>query len=361
MIALDERPDRVPLSMACEVLGVKRGTVYAWRRRRNTAPAPARRCRKEARQPRALSALERERLLDRLNQPEFWDQTPYQVYHTLLERGECLASLSTLYRVLRDAHQTGERRNQRAAQSHTMPRLTATRPNSVWTWDITKMATTRRGVYLNLYVVMDLFSRYVVAWMISRKENSQLAQQLIEETLTRYGLNEQGITLHQDRGSPMIAQSFLDLMADFGVVCSHSRPRVSNDNPYSESQFKTLKHQPDYPGRFESPDQARRWASDYFAWYNHEHHHSGLNGFTPGQVYTGEYKTVAKARQGALARYYQQHPERFVRGKPTSALPPEATYINPITSEASGREASPAVNFPTLPAARKALERANRE
>lgn len=165
---------------------------------------------------------------------------------------------------------------------------------------------------------------------ISRKENSQLAQQLIEQTLVRYGLNEQGVTLHQDRGSPMIAKSFLDLMADFGVVCSHSRPRVSNDNPFSESQFKTLKTQPDFPGRFESPGHARHWASNYFAWYNHEHHHSGLNGFTPAQVYTGKYKAVAKTRQAALTRYYQEHPERFVRGKPTSTLPPEVTCINPI-------------------------------
>jgi len=161
-----------------------------------------------------------------MNQPEFWDQTPYQVYHTLLERGECLASLSTLYRVLREANQTGERRNQRAPKSHAMPRLTAARPNEVWTWDITKLATTRRGGYLNLYVVTDLFSRYVVAWMVSRKENNQLAQQLIEEALTRYGLEDQKVTLHQDRGSPMIAKSFLDLMADFDVVCSHSRPRL---------------------------------------------------------------------------------------------------------------------------------------
>ena len=157
----------------------------------------------------------------------------------------------------------------------------------------------------------------------------------------------------------MIAQSFLDLMADLGVVCSHSRPRVSNDNPYSESQFKTAKHQPDYPGRFQSIGHARLWFADYFAWYNHEHHHSGLNGFTPAQVYTGEHKTVAKKRQAALKRYYQEHPERYVRGKPEAKRPPEAAHINPITSEESGDEMSAAVNFPTLPAARQALKRAN--
>ena len=360
MTVLEARPAHIPFRFACEALGLNRSTVYAWRRRQSTAPDPARRSRKTTPQPRALSTSERVQIRERMNEPEFCDQTPYQVYHKLLERGECLASLSTLYRVLRQANQTGDRRNQRAPQSHSIPRLTATRPNEVWTWDITKLATTRRGNYLNLYVVMDLFSRYVVAWMVSRKENSQLAQQLMEQTLTRYGLTNRGVTLHQDRGSPMIAESFLDLMADVGVVCSHGRPRVSNDNPFSESQFKTLKTQPDFPGRFDSPESARLWAADYFCWYNHEHHHSGLAGFTPAQVYTGNYQTVSQVRQATLDRYYKDHPERFCQGKPRAALPPEAVHINPITSEAPEGETSTAVNFPTLPAARKALERANR-
>jgi putative transposase len=306
-----------------------------------------------------LSDAERQAILVQLNQPEFWDQTAYQAYYSLLEQGKCIGSLSTLYRVLRKDGQTGERRNQRAPQSHEIPRLTATRPNEVWTWDISKIATARRGKYLNLYVVMDLFGRYVVAWMISHKENSQLAQQLIQETLTRYELDEQRVTLHQDRGSPMIAQRFLDLMADLGVVCSHSRPRVSNDNPYSESQFKTVKHQPDYPGRFQSIEHARLWFADYFAWFNHEHHHSGLNGFTPAQVYTGKHKAVAKTRQAALEQYYREHPERFVQGKPYAKLLPAAVHINPITSEEPDSNVSTAVNFPTLPAARRALEQAN--
>lgn len=359
MMVLEQRPTQVPFSMACDALGLSRSTVYARQRRDGAKPEPQKRSRKQAPQPRALSVAERDAILERMNRPAFWDQTAYQVYHTLLEQGEYLGSLSTLYRVLREAGQTGERRNQRAPQSHAMPRLTATRPNEVWTWDITKLATRRRGNYLNLYVVMDLFGRFVVAWMISRKENSALAQQLIQETLTRYGLDEQSVTLHQDRGSPMIAQSFLDLMADLGVVCSHSRPRVSNDNPFSESQFKTAKHQPDYPGRFESIEHARLWFADYFSWYNHEHHHSGLNGFTPAQVYTGKHMTVATTRQAAMDRYYQDHPERFVRGKPEAKLPPESVHINPVTLEQPNDERSTAVNFPTLPAARRALERAN--
>lgn len=358
MMVLEERPPHVPLSSACDALGLNRSTVYT--RQRCTPPDPQKRSRRQAPQPRALSDAEKQAVLATLNQPEFWDQTPYQVYHTLLSREEHLCSLSTMYRVLREANQSGERRNQRTPQSHAMPRLTATRPNEVWTWDISKLATQQRGKYLNLYVVMDLYSRYVVAWMISHKENSKLAQQLVQETLTRYGLDEASVTLHQDRGSPMIAQSFLDLMAELGVVCSHSRPRVSNDNPFSESQFKTAKHQPDYPGRFVSIEHARLWFTDYFVWYNHEHHHSGLNGFTPAQVFTGDYRRVAKTHQSALDRYYQQHPERFVRGKPTAKLPAQVVHINPITSEEDDPEASSAVNFPTLPAARLALEQANR-
>lgn len=357
MMVLEERPAHVPFSLACDALGLNRSTVYARQRRSQQTPDPAKPSRKRAPQPRALSAAERQAILDRMNQPELWDQTAYQVFHRLLEQGEYLGSLSTMYRVLREAGQSGERRNQRAPQSHAVPRLTATRPNEVWTWDISKLATDRRGHYLNLYVVMDLYSRYVVAWMISHKENSALAQQLVQETLTRYGLDDQSLTLHQDRGSPMIAQSFLDLMADLGVVCSHSRPRVSNDNPFSESQFKTAKHQPDYPGRFQSIEHARLWFADYFAWYNHEHHHSGLNGYTPAQVFSGEYKAVAKRRQEALNQYYETHPERFVRGKPSAKLPADAVYINPITSEEADHDGSTAVNFPTLPAARKALER----
>ena len=306
MIVLEQRPDRVPLSRACDVLGLNRSTVYGRLKRSAKALDPAQRSRKQVPQLRALSDVERQ------------------------------------------ARQTGERRNQRAPQSHAMPRLTATRPNEVWTWDISKLPTIKRGVYLNLYVVMDLYSRFVVSWMVSHKENGGLAKQLLQQTLTRYELDDQPITLHQDRGSPMIAQSFLDLMAHLNVTCSHSRPRVSNDNPVSESGFKTLKHPPDYPGRFLDIGHARHWMADYFRWYNHDHHHSGLNGYTPAQVYNGEQGRVVKAWQAALDCDSE------------ATLPPQAMHINPITSGESDGVGSTAVNFPTLPAAVKALERANR-
>ena len=288
------------------MLGLNRSTVYGRLKRSAKALDPAQRSRKQVPQLRALSDVERQ------------------------------------------ARQTGERRNQRAPQSHAMPRLTATRPNEVWTWDISKLPTIKRGVYLNLYVVMDLYSRFVVSWMVSHKENGGLAKQLLQQTLTRYELDDQPITLHQDRGSPMIAQSFLDLMAHLNVTCSHSRPRVSNDNPVSESGFKTLKHPPDYPGRFLDIGHARHWMADYFRWYNHDHHHSGLNGYTPAQVYNGEQGRVVKAWQAALDCDSE------------ATLPPQAMHINPITSGESDGVGSTAVNFPTLPAAVKALERANR-
>jgi len=207
-------------------------------------------------------------------------------------------------------------------------------------------------VYLSLYVILDLFSRYALAWMVSRKENSALAQQLVGEASSRYRIEAGQLTLHQDRGSPMIAYSFLDLLGERGITGSHSRPRVSNDNPFSESQFKTAKYQPDYPGRFNSIAHARRWFESYFEWYNFNHHHSGLAGFTPEQVFTGRYHQIAVTRQAALDEIYRKHPERFVAGPPRTSVPPEMVAINPITPEDIERGESNAVNFPTLPSAR---------
>ena len=229
----------------------------------------------------------------------------------------------------------------------------ATAANQVWTWDITKLPTTRRGPYLSLYVVLDLYSRYALAWMVSRKENSALAQYVMQEAIARYAVAYGQLTLHQDRGAPMMARTYLDLMAELGVTCSHSRPRVSNDNPVSESQFKTLKYQPDYPGRFQDVGHARQWCEDYFHWYNHVHHHSGLAYFTPEQVFTGRDRSIALTRQAALDRQYQRHPERFVKGPPRTTLPPEQMSINPVAPDEAGTPESRAVNFPTLTAAKE--------
>ena len=216
---------------------------------------------------------------------------------------------------------------------------------------LTKLPLVRRSIYLSLYVVLDLFSRFVVAWMVSRKENSALSKQLMDEATARYGIAPGQLTLHQDRGSPMIAHGYLDFMNELDVTCSHSRPRVSNDNPFSESQFKTQKYQPDYPGRFTDIGHARRWCETYFAWYNFEHHHSGLAGFTPEQVFTGRYQEVARQKQCALDASYRRNPERFVRGLPSVPMPPKVVAINPVVPNDDGTEVSDRVNFPTLSAA----------
>ncbi len=348
-LVIQKQPDQLPLSQVCRALGLNRSAVY--RRRCRGVGVPLNRSRKESVQPRALQGTEREAILNTLASEEFQNQTPRAVYHTLLQRDIYLASVSTFHRLLRKAGQSGERRNQRPPQHHEIPRLLTRGPNEVWTWDITKLPLARRGIYLSLYVVMDLYSRYVVAWMLSRKENSALATQLMQEALARYEIAPNQLTLHQDRGSPMTATGYLESLQDHKVTSSHSRPRVSNDNAFSESQFKTAKYQPDYPRRFIDGEHARAWCSDYFAWYNTAHHHSGLAGFTPEQVFTGAFRDVAKQKQRALDAVYGRHPERFVKGRPLVALPPAVVAINPVPLELVGT-IDDRVNFPTLPALR---------
>lgn len=347
---ITERPPRLPLAPACHALGLNRSTVYTWQRRADH-DEPPRRSRKDSIQPRALSAAERTTVIELLHSEPYGDQPPAEVYQRLLEQEQDYCSVSTMHRILRELNENGERRQQRPAQHHAVPRLLAKAPHDVWTWELTKLPLIRRGIYLSLYVVLDLFSRFVVAWMVSLKENSALSKQLIDEATSRYRIEPGQLTLHQDRGSPMIAHGYLDLMRELDVTCSHSRPRVSNDNPFSESQFKTQKYQPDYPGRFNDVSHARRWCESYFGWYNVEHHHSGLAGFTPQQVFTGCYHEVARQKQRALDARYERHPERFVHGRPTVAMPPEAVAINPVLEAGEDSMFDVRVNFPTLTAA----------
>lgn len=348
---IEQRPDRLPMSVACQTLGLNRSSVYARRKRANNERAP-RQSRKTSVQPRALSEQENAHVIETLHSKHYHDLPPAAVYQQLLEKEQYLCSVSTMHRLLRKAGENGERRDQRPAQHHAIPRLLATSPNEVWTWDITKLPLIRRGIYLSLYVVLDLFSRFVVAWMLSIKENSALSRQLINEATIRYGITKGQLTLHQDRGSPMTAHGYLENMRELDITCSHSRPRVSNDNPFSESQFKTQKYQPDYPGRFNSLAHARQWCEDYYDWYNFRHHHSGLSGFTPEQVFTERYLDVAKQKQQALNARFEMNPERFVKGRPTIKLPPTFVAINPIAAEeATESGVSDRVNFPTLTAA----------
>lgn len=343
---LESRPPIVPLRTACNALGIRRSTVYARRASARRSASLEKAPRVVTTPARALSAEERNQVISTLNSEEYADQTPSQVYHQLLQKGTYLCSISTMHRLLRSRQQNGDRRAQRAPATQPIPRLMATRPNEVWTWDISKLPLETRGAYLSLYVVIDLFSRYIVAWMLSRKENSALAQQLFREATDRYQIEK--VTIHQDRGAPMTAHAFLDLLSDLSITASHSRPRVSNDNPMSESQFKTMKYQPDYPRRFQSLDHARLWCEDYVDWYNFSHHHSGIANFTPAQVFTDQHHEIAQQRQEALSLSYERNPERFVNGPPTVKMPPTVVYINPVLDIEGRPDPTAAVNFPTL-------------
>ena len=322
----------VPIAMACAALVVSRATVY-----RGTRPTRPPRAMERAPSPRRLSDEERTVLFDMLNSPEFGDQPPTEVYATLLSRGIYLGSIRTMYRVLAERGETKDRRNQRAAHTYAKPSLTATAPNQVWTWDITKLATTAVGVFLHAYVIIDLFSRYVVGWMVAEKECKHLAAQLFAETIARHGV-EPGLTVHSDRGSSMKSDTLAQLFATLGAQRSFSRPHVSDDNAFSEAGFKTMKYQPDYPGRFEGLLHSRGWLEPFFGWHNDEHHHAGLALFTPAEVFLGRVEEVRIARQAALDVAYAAHPERFPNGPPCVRLPPTAVSINPITSNAVNLE-----------------------
>ncbi len=321
MTALQALPEDVSKTKACVALNVPRHWCYPDQRRRyqrKIEPAMARR----------LTPAEDQRLLEQLHSERFQDAAPRQVYATLLSEGELIASVSTMYRRLRARAESRERRNQRPAQHHLKPQLAATAPNQVFTWDITKLPMVTRGLYLNLYVILDLFSRYVVAWMVSRKENAGLARHLFSKVLTERGIDPKGLIVHQDRGSPMIAHTFAELLSDLGVEQSFSRPRVSNDNAFSESQFKTTKNWPTYPGRFRDAEHAMEWGREFFPAYNRKPH-EGLALFTPDDVYTGQVDARWKVRQEAMDRHYEQYPKRYVNGRPIVHRPPQSVYINP--------------------------------
>ena len=328
MRLVEDRDPAVPVDHACLALNVSRASLYRSRR-----PAPPPVTRERAPSPRRLPDAERQAILDAFHEPEFADQPPQEVYATLLSRGVYLASIRTMYRVLAEAGESNDRRLQRTPQAHAMPSVTATAPNQVWTWDITKLATLSKGVFLMAYVIIDLFSRFVVGWMVATKECKHLAAQLFAETIARHGV-EPGLQVHSDRGSAMKSDTLAQLLASLGASRSFSRPRVSDDNAFSESQFKTMKYQPDYPGRFEGELHGRGWLQDFFGWHNDDHHHSSLALFTPADVFHGRVEDVRAVRQCALDAAYYAHPERFPHGSPRVPMPPTAVHINPLVAGA---------------------------
>ena len=315
----------VPIELACRALGVSRATWYRQAKPRAIKPVTVR-----SPSPRRLTEAERQAVLTVLHEPRFADQPPTEIYAKLLDEGRYLCSLRTMYRLLRERGESDERRLQRPKTHHPVPRLTADGPNVVWTWDITKLATWSKALFLSLYVVLDLYSRYVVAWMVARRENSALAQQLLSDAIARHGIAPGQLCVHQDRGAPMTAHGFIGLLAALGVDPSHSRPRVSNDNAFSEAQFKTLKYQPDFPGRFSDLEHARAWCGEFFDWYNNHHQHSTLALFTPADLFFERVDELITTRQPALDAAYAASPQRFVNGPPKVPRPPKIVSINPL-------------------------------
>lgn len=326
MIAHAEQlADQVGIATACLTLGVPRSSLYRARLplgevARPPAPRPA--------PPRALPLAERLAVREVLNSPHFQDHSPRQIWAGLLDEGRYLCSWRTMYRILADCDEVWERRDQRRHPAYTKPELLATAPNQLWSWDITKLRGPAKGIYFYLYVILDVFSRYVVGWMIAQQESAALAQTLMETSCQRQVVTPQQLTLHADRGAPMTAKSMAQLLDDLGVTKSHSRPQIANDNPYSEAHFKTLKYRPEFPDRFGSLVDARDWGQTFFPWYNQKHYHTGLGLLTPATVHYGKEEPIRAQRQRVLEAAFAAHPERFVRGPATPPKLPEAVWIN---------------------------------
>jgi putative transposase len=317
---------QIGLTSACGVLNVPRSAVYRARQpvllsswAGPIKPTPA----------RALSDAEQAQVRQTLNSDRFVDCAPRQVYAALLDEETYLCSVSTMYRILAENGEIRERRDQLRHPNYAKPELLATGPNQVWSWDITKLLGPVKWTYYYLYVLLDIFSRYVVGWLIAERQASRLAEALIGESCAKQNIPPDQLTIHADRGGPMLAKPLALLLADLGVTQSHSRPHVSNDNPFSEAQFKTMKYRPDYPDRFGSQADARAWAQTFFPWYNDEHYHSALGLLTPTVVHYGRAPTVIAARQQVLQQAYTQHPDRFVKGVPVHPALPTAAWINP--------------------------------
>lgn len=307
----------------CDALGLPRASYYR-RVRRQQEPPPA------ARRPaRALTAAERDHVLAVLHEDRFVDLPPAEVYATLLDEGTYLCSIRTMYRILAANKEVRERRDLLRHPVYAKPELLATKPNQVWSWDITKLKGPEKWSYFYLYVIIDIFSRCVVGWMLADRESATQAKKLIAETCRRHGITPGALTLHADRGAAMTAKATGHLLADLGITKTHSRPYQSNDNPYSESHFKTMKYRPEFPDRFGSIQDARAFCRHFFNWYNNEHHHSGIGLLTPQLVHAGRADEIRRKRQAVLDEAYAKQQGRFVRRRPRPPELPAAAWINP--------------------------------
>lgn len=329
MAAVIEAAPLLGIVSTCAAFGVPRATYY-----RKRAPAYGPRQRRPS-PPRRMPDAERQAVLEVLHEDRFADLAPAEVHATLLAEDRYFCSVRTMHRILAENAETRERRNVLRHPNYTRPELLATCPNQLWSWDITKLLGPAKWTYYYLYVILDVFSRLVVGWMVAHRESAALAHKLIAETCDRQQIEPDQLTIHADRGSSMTSKPVAFLLADLGVTKTHSRPHVSNDNPYSEAHFKTLKYRPDFPGRFGALQDARAFCADFFDWYNIDHHHAGLAMHTPADVHYGAVEQRVSANQATLDAAYEAHPERFTRGRPVARRPPTEAWINRPTSTAA--------------------------
>ena len=346
MKAVEQLAQDVGTCKACDALEVSRASLYRQRHQAGLVRDAA--CKRSS--SRALPECEREQVRQTLYSERFMDKSPYQVYATLLDDGEYLYSVRTMYRVLKDDNASKERRNQLHRPNYTKPELLAMGPNQVWSWDITRLKGPEKWTYYYLYVILDIFSRYVVGWMLAHREQAELASKLIRETVEKQNVCEDDLIIHSDRGPSMTSHAVSQLLISLGVTRSHSRPHVSNDNPFSESQFKTMKYQPDFPDRFGCYEDGLSFCRQFFTWYNNEHYHSGIGLVTPSSLHYGQAAQVVVSRQATLQTAYALHPERFVHGRPKPPQLPSAVWINPPTSkDDAAKKKLPEIHCPQKP------------
>ena len=333
--------ERVGVVAACRAMNVSRATFYRRRTTKQANPRPT--------PTRALSAEERNAVLVQLNSQRFADQSPRQVYARLLDEGDYLCSVRTMYRILEDNQSTRERRNQLKHPDYQKPELLATAPNEVWSWDITKLKGSEKWTYYYLYVILDIYSRCVVGWMLADRESACLAKQLMETTIEKQNVQDEQLIIHSDRGPSMTSHSVAQLLSSLGVTKSHSRPYVSNDNPFSESQFKTMKYRPEFPKRFGSYEDALQFCRGFFQWYNDEHYHSGIGLLTPSSLHYGQAEEITNARNRTLHSAWAKTPERFVGGIPQTPAIPKAVWINAPKKVVEKKNEAPEAHCPGAP------------
>jgi len=335
MPAIAQLASDIGVERACQALEVPASSYYRWLQPAPSDPQP------RPRPPLALSATEETAVLRELHSERFIDLAPPEIHAILLEDERHLCSLRTMYRVLARHGEVRERRNQLRHPAASKPELLATGPNQVWSWDITKLKGPAKWTYFYLYVILDIYSRYVVGWMLAHQESGELAKRLVRETMEKQGLMDgEELTLHSDRGPSMTSKTLGQLLADLSITRSLSRPYTSNDNPFSEAHFRTLKYRPEFPDRFGSYQDALSFLRHFFRWYNEEHRHGGIGYLTPAQVHYDNVNEVMEKRQRALAAAFRAHPERFKGRQPLSPAPPLEVWINPPALDRNGDPSS---------------------